>query len=221
MKFRFEKMSEPSRRAFAKWLAVGVSICSISVRKAMASGMSQTPEQTEGPFYPTAFPEDIDANLLQINGRASQSEGLPIQIGGRVIDTDGNIVSGATVEIWQCDSFGTYHHSSDTGRMDPNFQGFGRTVTGEDGSYMFQTIKPAAYPGRTPHVHFKVKMPGYRILTTQMYFPDEYAHNMRDGIYRSLSSHQRNQVTADLVSNGEGNKAATHCRFNITLQVLV
>jgi protocatechuate 3,4-dioxygenase beta subunit len=42
---------------------------------------------------------------------------------------------------------------------------------------------PALYPGRTRHYHVKVQPKGGRILTTQLYFPNEPA-NRRDGIYR-------------------------------------
>jgi len=42
---------------------------------------------------------------------------------------------------------------------------------------------PGEYPGRTRHIHAKVRPPGGRILTTQLYFPDEPG-NRADGIYR-------------------------------------
>ncbi|MGI9456654.1 MAG: hypothetical protein ACR2NU_08835 [Aeoliella sp.] len=60
----------------------------------------------------------------------------------------------AVVEIWQVDGKGAYLHSrgeSGQGR-EPNFQGFGRFLTGKSGEYYFRTIKPVRYPGRTPHI---------------------------------------------------------------------
>ena len=47
---------------------------------------------------------------------------------------------------------------------------------------MLDTVLPGFYPGRTRHIHVKVQAPGGRVLTTQLYFPDEPG-NRRDRIY--------------------------------------
>ena len=74
---------------------------------------------------------------------------------GRVLTVSGKAVPGVRVEIWQCDAKGYYHHPHDRGgRADPRFQGYGRTSTDEQGQYRFRTIRPVAYPGRAPHIHF-------------------------------------------------------------------
>ena len=103
-------------------------------------------------------------------------------------DSAGKAVAGARVEIWQCDWHGIYLHPRDgqQNRRDTGFQGFGATLTAADGGYRFRTIKPVPYPGRTPHIHFKIKAGG-RELTTQMYVAGDPA-NQRDGIYRSLGT---------------------------------
>jgi protocatechuate 3,4-dioxygenase beta subunit len=41
--------------------------------------------------------------------------------------------------------------------------------TGAKGGYAFTTSLPGVYPGRPPHIHFKVSVPGHRPLTTQLY----------------------------------------------------
>jgi len=41
---------------------------------------------------------------------------------------------------------------------------------------------PGLYPGRTRHIHVKVQAPGQRVLTTQLFFPNE-ARNQRDRIF--------------------------------------
>ena len=41
--------------------------------------------------------------------------------------------------------------------------------TGAKGSYAFTTSPPGVYPGRPPHIHFKVSVPGHKLLTTQLY----------------------------------------------------
>ena len=85
------------------------------------------------------------------------------------------------VEIWQCDANGIYNHPGDSGqrRRDAAFQGYGRTKVDAGGRYAFRTIRPVAYPGRTPHIHFKVHAPGVGRLTTQMYVAGERAERHR------------------------------------------
>ena len=53
---------------------------------------------------------------------------------------------------------GIYNHPGDDGqkRRDAAFQGYGRTTVDGEGRYAFRTIRPVAYPGRTPHIHFAV-----------------------------------------------------------------
>jgi protocatechuate 3,4-dioxygenase beta subunit len=63
-------------------------------------------------------------------------------------------------------------------------------VSGPDGSYAFRTIRPVAYPGRTPHVHFAVSAPGRSPLVTQMYVAGEPL-NARDGLYASIADPRR------------------------------
>jgi protocatechuate 3,4-dioxygenase beta subunit len=105
-----------------------------------------------------------------------------------VTDEAGRPVSGVRVEIWQCDAFGHYHHVGRAAeRNDPNFQGYGMTTTGADGAYRFRTIKPAPYPGRTPHIHFAITGRGIERLTTQMYLKG-HPRNDGDFLYSNLGS---------------------------------
>src|SRR5690606_18883640 len=77
------------------------------------------------------------------------------------------------------------NNSAKASQRDQNFQGFGRFLTGSTGEYLFRTIKPVSYPGRTPHVHFAVKLNGHEKFTTQCYVDGE-AQNERDSILRSI-----------------------------------
>ncbi len=145
-----------------------------------------TPRQTAGPFYPLELPLDSDNDLVQVQGRSTPAKGVVTHIFGRVITADGKPVSGARVEIWQCDAEGRYHHPADRGgRADPNFQGFGAVETGAEAAYRFRTIRPRPYPGRTPHIHFAIRAPGMEALTTQMYVKGEPG-NARDGLFNRI-----------------------------------
>jgi len=129
-----------------------------------------TPSQTEGPFYPRTMPADRDADLTRVVGRNAAAQGTRLYFTGRVLARDGRPQAGATVELWQCDAFGRYHHAGDDGEpRDDNFQGYGATTADAEGRYAFKTIRPVAYGGRPPHLHLKVRAAGSRVLTTQVY----------------------------------------------------
>jgi protocatechuate 3,4-dioxygenase beta subunit len=146
-----------------------------------------TPGQTEGPFYPVSFPTDMDNDLVRVQGRAAEALGQVTHVTGRVLNRRGEPVRGATLEIWQCDANGIYNHPRQPGlqRRDAAFQGYGRTLAAADGRYSFRTIRPVPYPGRTPHIHFKVHAPGAGRLTTQMYIAGE-RQNATDGLLNSI-----------------------------------
>ncbi len=164
-----------------------------------------TPAQTEGPFYPVSLPQDTDFDLLR-NGTLNYSRGEAAWVEGSVADLQGRPVAGAQVEIWQCDEAGHYHHPADRGKADPAFQGFGRVTAGADGLYRFRTIRPAPYSGRTPHIHFKVKLAARELLTTQLYVAGD-PHNESDFLWRHLDPEDRAAVTVPFVRGSDGMRA--------------
>jgi protocatechuate 3,4-dioxygenase beta subunit len=180
----------PSRRLFLASAATSAALPWWTVKGAFADELTRTPDQTEGPFYPNKLPLDTDNDLITINDNITPSVGEITHLTGKVLDARGNPVKNAVVEIWQCDANGVYLHTDDSGgkqdKQDKNFQGFGRFVTGKTGEYYFRTIKPVPYPGRTPHIHFKIKMGRKSLLNTQLYNTFEAKRNAADGIYRTL-----------------------------------
>jgi protocatechuate 3,4-dioxygenase beta subunit len=138
---------------------------------AFAEALVRTPWQTEGPFYPNKLPLDTDNDLLVINDAITPAVGEVTHLSGKILDARGEPVRNGVVEIWQVDKHGAYLHpgSANRDKRDANFQGFGRFLTGSSGEYYFRTIKPVPYPGRTPHIHFAVKMKGRDPFTTQCY----------------------------------------------------
>ena len=172
-------------------MLIGASAAFIAPQLVLSAGAQSnlivTPGQTEGPFYPVSFPADMDADLVRVQGQQAQALGQITHIAGRVLNKRGEAVRGAQVEIWQCDANGIYNHPRQPGlqRRDAAFQGYGRTEVAADGRYGFRTIRPVAYPGRTPHIHFKVHVPGAGRLTTQLYIAGEH-QNATDGVLRGI-----------------------------------
>jgi protocatechuate 3,4-dioxygenase beta subunit len=105
-----------------------------------------TEEDAEGPFYKPGAPERL-------------STGSGLDVSGDVISyPDCRPIPGARVEWWHADRSGRYVDSLR-----------GMQKTGATGSYAFTTLPPGVYPGRPPHIHFKVSVPGHKPLTTQLY----------------------------------------------------
>jgi protocatechuate 3,4-dioxygenase beta subunit len=184
-----------------------------------AETLVPTPAQTEGPFYPVAIPADSDNDLVAVRGAAAPARGVIARIAGRVRDISGRPLAGAQIEIWQCDAQGLYDHpgQSDLARRDKGFQGFGRSPTAADGSYSFRTIRPVAYVGRTPHIHFRIIAPDGRRLTTQMYVAGEPG-NERDGVLRAIrDERQRRQIIVALSPASGPEPGALAGTFDIVL----
>ena len=169
------------------------------------SALRATPSQTEGPFYPVALPKDADFDLLR-NGDQNYPKGQSAWVEGIVSDLAGKPVTGAQVDIWQCDHDGHYHHPGDGDKADPRFQGFGRVMVGTDGSYRFRTLRPAAYAGRTPHIHVKVRLGTRELLTTQLYVAGD-AGNAQDFLWRRLNEPDRAALTIPFAQGSDGLKA--------------
>ena len=131
-------------------------------------GDEPTARQTEGPFFKPSSPERGD--LRQPGAGARQ-----LELSGFVLTRSCRRLGGAVVDVWHADERGEYDNTG--------FRYRGHVVTGPDGVFRFRTIVPAIYFGRTRHYHVKVQAPGSRLLTTQLYFPNEPA-NLRDGLFR-------------------------------------
>jgi protocatechuate 3,4-dioxygenase, beta subunit len=183
----------PSRRLFLGGLTLGAA--AFTTRGLFAEELLRTPPQTEGPFYPDHLPLDKDNDLIVVSNDTTPAVGAVTHLSGRVLDAKGEPIRNAVVEIWQVDNNGIYLHSQCPGRekLDKHFQGYGRFETASTGEYRFRTIKPVPYPGRSPHIHFKVRKGEKELITTQCYIKGE-ALNDRDGIYRSLRTPKERQA---------------------------
>jgi protocatechuate 3,4-dioxygenase beta subunit len=206
-----------TRRGFIGGIALGA--VAFTVPGAFAEELVRTPAQTEGPFYPDKLPLDTDNDLLILNDGITPAVGTVTHLTGKILDARGEPLRNAAVEIWQCDANGAYLHSQTGNRdkRDGNFQGFGRFLTGSTGEYYFRTIKPVPYPGRTPHIHFQVKVKGREKFTTQCYVKGEPG-NARDGIYNSIRDKKaRESITVDFAPIKESKIGEVAAKFDIVL----
>ena len=127
-----------------------------------------TVRQTEGPFFKPKSPERSDLREPGAGGR-------PFELSGFAPTRACRPLGGAVVDLWHADDKGEYDNTG--------FRYRGHVTTGPDGAFRFRTIAPAVSSGRTRHYHVKVQAPGSRLLTTQLYFPNEPA-NSRDGLFQ-------------------------------------
>jgi protocatechuate 3,4-dioxygenase beta subunit len=173
------KLLKPSRRRFllntgilaAGWeLSRSDAVLSqqLQVTPSCRDGDEPTVRQTEGPFFKPKSPERSD---LREPGAGDRS----FELSGFVLTRSCRPLQGAVVDLWHADEKGVYD--------DIGFRYRGHVITVADGSFRFRTIVPAVYSGRTRHYHVKIQAPGSRLLTTQLYFPNELA-NLRDGLFQ-------------------------------------
>jgi protocatechuate 3,4-dioxygenase beta subunit len=209
----------PTRRPSTKRRSLLAAIAIASFGRAPASparpALAPTPSQTEGPFYPRTPPAERDADLTRIAGRAERARGTPLHLSGRVLAGDGRPLAGAQLELWQCDSTGRYHHVGDRGPKDDNFQGYGVATTDADGRYAFVTIRPVPYPGRPPHMHFKVRHPAAAPLTTQLYVAGD--DTAGDGVLSGSPRGTRERLSVELSAAGEREPNALAASFDFVL----
>lgn len=126
-----------------------------------------TPPQTAGPFYTPNTPERV--SLLE-----KGLTGTRLVLTGKVLTTACQPIGGALLDFWQTNDAGEYDNDG--------FRLRGHQFTDDNGHYRLETIIPGVYPGRTRHIHVRVRGPKTPLLTTQLYFPEEQL-NRRDGIF--------------------------------------
>lgn len=165
-----------SRRELLKLIGIGaVSGLVGSERSVAGPGGNKTsypkcvltPEQTAGPFYFDV--EQVRADITE------GKKGTPLELQITVVDSaDCKPVKDALVDVWQADAGGVYSGYKNQG-IDTRGQTFlrGVQVTDAEGRVNFYTIYPGIYPGRVPHIHFKVIIDNKSSVTSQFYFPAE------------------------------------------------
>ena len=151
-----------------RWAAAGIPEPSCVVR----------PEQTEGPYFVDERLNRSDIRSDPTDGRVRPGTPLALTLRiSRLNAGDCQPLQGAQVDIWHCNAIGVY---SDV--QDPGFNTIGQKflrgyqVTDAHGEARFVTIYPGWYPGRTVHIHFKIRTAPVAQrsfeFTSQLYFDD-------------------------------------------------
>ena len=125
-------------------------------QKAEESSMKPTPIEVLGPFFKKGAP--ATKNL-----RAPGDPGVPLKVSGIVVNTRGEKIEGAKVEMWQADHHGIYDVKG--------FKYRTRLVTAANAEYGIDTVMPGHYSDRpAQHIHYMISAPGHKTLITQLYF---------------------------------------------------
>lgn len=175
--YRAGKISDDKRNEFILTSDVlGLS----SLIDLLQSDPGATERSALGPFHADGSPE------LQVGGDLKQgNDGEALLVHGRVLDTAGKPLPGARIDFWQAAVNGKYWQQDPA--QHPHNLRF-RMTTGDDGAYAFTTVQPAPYSvpydgpvgdllraggrhaWRPAHFHFIVGAPGFRALTTELFF---------------------------------------------------
>jgi protocatechuate 3,4-dioxygenase, beta subunit len=203
--FETPALSEDPPLQRRRALRMALAAAAVALPAAASSRRAIAP-MTDGPFYPPASWRqrwsDWDADLTRVigaaGGRLATGEHLGLE--GRVIDADGRVVDGASIEIWQCDALGHYRHprtEATRSAADEAFQGFGASRSDAAGRFRFRTIRPVPYPGRTPHIHLKLRHGSFGEVTSQLFVAGDPG-NARDFLWRALRADDRPAVEMHL-----------------------
>jgi hydroxyquinol 1,2-dioxygenase len=160
---------------------LGISMLVETISERGAAGATQS--TVLGPFHMTSSPErELGANIDLVG------ESQPCVVIGRVVDTDGTPLPGATLDVWQANDHGAYDVQEPDKQPDGN--GRGLFTTDAEGRFWFRTIVPSYYPiptdgpvgellaatrrhpYRPAHIHFIVAADGHRTLTTHIFVGD-------------------------------------------------
>ena len=168
-----------------------------------------TPPNPLGPFYKRLTPVN---NIL----RAPGDPGLPLTLSGQVVDTRGDIVPAATIEIWQTNYQGLYDLDG--------YRYRGKQKVDKSGAYSFESIIPGHYPDKSricQHVHYLVMAPGHKPLVTQLYFASDPAF---DGDPQKNYTRDPLIQTPDLIRpvilTGDPNELRAKVRFELYMERL-
>jgi catechol 1,2-dioxygenase len=185
-----------------------------------------TDTNVEGPFYVAGAPLlDADGGTPVLPMRPEEP-GDRLLFTGAVRSTAGTALPSAEIDIWQADGDGLYS------RFAPDLPEWnlrGRIRCDSDGNFAVTTVIPAAYdipghphtgrvldllglkPHRPAHIHCKVRAPGHRELTTQVYFAGD------PWLDQDVVGAAKPSLVTELQKATDTNNHAYTCRFDFAL----
>ncbi len=155
------------------------------------------PQQTQGPFYVP--------NQLVRSDVTEDRAGVPLALELEIVDPKCSPIAGLAVEIWHCDAAGLYSgFPKQLGGVDTSGQTFlrGAQITGTDGLARFDTLYPGWYPGRSTHIHFKVRVSPNLEATSQLYFPEDVTALVYESAPYDARGQKDTSNVADAVNRG-------------------
>jgi protocatechuate 3,4-dioxygenase beta subunit len=193
------------------------------------------PEETNGPF-PADGTNTVNgsvANVLNVSGvvrsdirssfgsSTTEAPGVPLTITITLEDTATacELLSGYAIYIWHCNRDGEYSLYG-TGIQNENYLR-GVQVSDGNGQVSFQTIFPACYSGRYPHIHVEVYKTlaaatsgSNALLTTQMALPRDVAST----VYSTASGYSASVANLSAVTTSTDNVFESSTSAQITAQ---
>lgn len=189
----------------ALFLAPAVPLSLASPLFAAEVAHPPTPRAELGPFYKKSAPH---VSSLAPSG----APGVPLAVEGVVLDTRGERLEGALVEVWHASAAGLYDNEG--------FQYRGAVEAGPKGTYAFDTVLPGHYVGRVcQHLHYKVTAPGHAPLVTQLYFATDPAFDGDpDRNYTKDPLVTSRELVRPVALSGEASSVRARVKFELCLE---
>lgn len=177
--------------------------------------VSATETTVFGPFYIEGMPD------REYGENMAFTAGEPALVRGRVVNTHGDALADAVLDVWQTAENGMYSGQDST---QPFGNLRGRYRTDADGYFAIRTIVPVCYPiptdgpvgrmlnaanrhpWRPAHLHFMIHRPGYRKLVTHLFNHDDpyLDSDAVFGVKQSLQVIYEQRITHDDLSESLG-----------------
>ncbi len=170
---------------------------------------------TEGPFFVDEKLNRSDIRTDPVTGAVSA--GVPLTLAFNVSRYASNActpLTGAYLDVWHCDSTGTY--SDVSGSSQKFLRGY--QITDANGVAAFTTIYPGWYSGRAVHIHFKLRL--YAGSTKSYEFTSQFFFNdtLTDSVYTQSPYSSRGSRKTRNASDGIYNSLSTADKAGLTLQ---
>lgn len=164
-----------------------------------------SPTETAGP-YPSL------SDFIRSDVREGKS-GTTLTLTLTIVNTNSSCapLSGAQVEIWQCDADGHYSQYVQ-GSYNGSSQTFLRGIQTTDsaGQVRFTTVYPGWYQGRATHIHIEVTVNGRSVKVTQIAFPESVnATVYATGVYASRGVNPTANASDGIFSDSLSSELAT------------